>query len=49
MLVQAMIESPDKGSGIGLSISTRIIKEYGGTLFIDHSDPNTKFVIQLPK
>jgi signal transduction histidine kinase len=38
-----------KGTGIGLSVSSEIIKGHAGTLIIDSSCPNTKFVITLPK
>lgn len=37
-----------KGTGIGLSISNRIIKSHNGTLKINHDCPNTQFVITLP-
>lgn len=37
-----------KGTGLGLSLSQQIIKDHGGTLFLDHFSENTKFVIRLP-
>lgn len=40
----------EEGSGLGLSIVARIVKEHNGILSV-HSDPgqnNTKFIIQLP-
>jgi signal transduction histidine kinase len=37
-----------KGTGIGLSISMRIIKEHGGSLTVNSKSPNTQFVITLP-
>jgi Na+/proline symporter/signal transduction histidine kinase len=37
-----------KGTGLGLSVSSGIIRAHGGRFFIDHSCPNTKFVIELP-
>ena len=36
------------GTGIGLSISQRIVLNHGGEIFYDPSSPNTKFVIRLP-
>lgn len=38
-----------KGTGLGLSISIGIIEQYKGKLFLDNSNPNTKFVVRLPK
>jgi len=38
-----------KGTGLGLSISLGILKSHQGSLLIDPSHPNTRFVIQLPK
>jgi signal transduction histidine kinase len=39
----------DKGSGLGLSISTRIIQNHGGTLDIQNtSDHGVKVLIKLP-
>jgi signal transduction histidine kinase len=38
----------DKGTGLGLSISKGIIESHGGKLFIDHSKPNTTFVMRIP-
>lgn len=37
-----------KGTGLGLSISKGIIAEHGGSLFLDESCKNTRFVIKLP-
>ena len=38
-----------RGTGLGLSISQGIIKDHGGDLSIDSHNPNTCFVITLPK
>ncbi|MBI2606676.1 MAG: PAS domain S-box protein [Deltaproteobacteria bacterium] len=38
-----------KGTGLGLGISKGIIESHSGTLFLDASCPNTRFVIVLPK
>jgi signal transduction histidine kinase len=38
-----------KGTGMGLSISSGIIKKHSGEISIDNSSPNTCFVIQLPR
>jgi len=37
-----------KGTGLGLSISRRIAKEHGGTLTLDTSSLNTRFVLEIP-
>jgi signal transduction histidine kinase len=37
-----------KGTGLGLSISAGIMQTHGGSLVIDRSCPNTKFVIEFP-
>ena len=38
-----------KGTGLGLSISRGIIEGHGGTLTLDTSCPNTRFIIKLPR
>ncbi len=38
-----------KGTGLGLSISSGIINSHNGTLIIDETCLNTRFVITLPK
>jgi PAS domain S-box-containing protein len=38
-----------KGTGLGLSISRGLIEGHGGRLYLDDRDPNTCFVIELPK
>jgi len=37
-----------KGTGLGLSVSKGIIETHGGSLRLDRSCPNTRFVIALP-
>jgi PAS domain S-box-containing protein len=37
-----------KGTGIGLTISTKIIKAHGGKLFLDRESDQTCFVITIP-
>ncbi len=36
------------GTGIGLSISQRIVLNHGGEIYYDPSSPNTRFVVRLP-
>jgi PAS domain S-box-containing protein len=38
-----------KGTGLGLSVSTGIVETHSGTLTLDPSHPNTRFVVRLPK
>ena len=38
-----------KGTGLGLSISKGIIESHGGTLDLDITHPNTRFVIQFSR
>jgi C4-dicarboxylate-specific signal transduction histidine kinase len=40
---------PGKGTGLGLSIASSIVAEHNGELFIDHSAPNTRFVMRIPQ
>jgi signal transduction histidine kinase len=36
------------GTGLGLSISKGLIERHHGCIEVDHSNANTRFVIQLP-
>jgi signal transduction histidine kinase len=36
------------GTGLGLSVSSGIIRSHGGTLLLDERSPNTRFVVTLP-
>lgn len=38
----------DKGKGIGLYFSKKVINEHRGDLFINNKSRNTSFIIQLP-
>jgi two-component system NtrC family sensor kinase len=39
-----------RGSGLGLSVSYRILEEHGGTLRLDEeAGPGAAFVIELPR
>ena len=38
-----------KGSGLGLSISKKIVDVHDGLLFLDETSKNTRFVVQLPE
>jgi len=38
-----------KGTGLGLSVSNGIAEMHGGTLRLDDSYPNTRFILRLPR
>lgn len=38
-----------EGTGLGLSISRSIVERHGGTLTLDATAPNTRFVVRLPR
>lgn len=40
---------PGIGVGLGLSISTHLASQHGGSLRLDTSSPSTRFVLELPK
>lgn len=42
-------KSPGKGTGIGLSLSKKLMQQQGGDIWYDPNRPNTCFVIELKK
>ncbi|HEX5061975.1 MAG TPA: HAMP domain-containing sensor histidine kinase, partial [Kofleriaceae bacterium] len=41
-------KSPDRGTGLGLSLSRGLVEAHHGTLELDDSSPRTRFVMRLP-
>lgn len=37
------------GTGLGLSIVHGIVKKHSGTIVVDENDPNTSFVVRIPR
>ncbi len=42
-------KAPDRGTGLGLSLSRGLVQSHGGTLDLDAQSPRTRFVIRLPR
>ena len=41
-------KSPQRGAGLGLSISRRIVDDHFGSLFLDTGAEHTRFVVKVP-
>lgn len=37
-----------RGTGLGMSISQRIVESHSGSIYLDKSSPTTKFVVKIP-
>lgn len=42
-------KAPGKGTGLGLNICRELIKNFGGSFYLDMESPNVRFVMLLPK
>jgi len=42
-------KAPDRGTGIGLSLSRGMVEAHHGTLDLDTESPQTRFVIRIPR
>jgi signal transduction histidine kinase len=40
---------PDRGTGLGLSLSRTLVEAHHGTLHLDTASPNTRFVMRIPR
>ena len=47
-LFTPLFTTKEAGTGLGLIIVRKIIRNHGGTIYLNESHPNTQFVISLP-